>query len=72
MYKLGVDGIIRQCMMDHERVGILWKSYSGVVGGNYKGKAIAQKVLQEGLWWPIIFKDAKEYDKSCDVYQRNG
>jgi hypothetical protein len=31
-----------------------------------------QKVLQDGLWWATLFKDAKEYSGSCDVFQRVG
>jgi transposase InsO family protein len=30
---------------------------------------MAQKVLQEGLWWATLFKDAKAYARSCDVCQ---
>jgi hypothetical protein len=31
-----------------------------------------REILQVGLWWPTIFKDAKEYVKSCNVCQRIG
>ena len=27
-------------------------------------------ILWGGLWWPTLFKDAKEYCQSCDVFQR--
>jgi hypothetical protein len=42
------------------------------VGVNVGGKATAQKVLQERLWWTILFKDSKEYVISCDIFQRLG
>lgn len=45
LYKLGIDGIIRRCVLTHERQGILWECHSGVAGGHYGGKAITQKVL---------------------------
>jgi hypothetical protein len=35
-------------------------------------KLCAQKVLQAGLWWDTLFKDAKEYARSCDIFQRVG
>lgn len=58
--------------MDHDRPDILWECHSGVAGGHVGGKATAIKVLQAGLWWPTVFRDCKEYAKSCDVCQRVG
>jgi hypothetical protein len=58
--------------LDHERQDILWEFHSGVVGGHLGEKATTQKVLQEGLWWETLFKDAKSYARSCDVCQRVG
>jgi hypothetical protein len=72
LYKLGLDSILRRCVLDHERQDILWECHSGVVGGHVGGKATAQKVLQDGLWWATLFKDAKAYARSCDVCQRVG
>jgi hypothetical protein len=31
---------------------------------------IAQNILQVGLWWTTVFKDAKYYARACDVCQR--
>jgi len=72
LYKLGIDRIIRRCVVTHEHLGILWERHSGVAGGHYGGKEMAQKVLWVELWWPTVFKDAKEYAKSCDVCHRMG
>jgi transposase InsO family protein len=72
LYKLGLDSILRRCVLDHERQDILWECHSGVAGGHVGGKATAQKVLQDGLWWATLFKDAKVYARSCDVCQRVG
>ncbi|CAA7045985.1 unnamed protein product [Microthlaspi erraticum] len=32
----------------------------------------ATKVLQSGLWWPTLFKDAADYIAKCDPCQRKG
>jgi transposase InsO family protein len=72
LYKLGLDSILRRCVLDHERQDILWECHNGVAGGHVGGKATAQKVLQAGLWWETLFKDAKVYARSCDVCQRVG
>jgi hypothetical protein len=34
LYKLGLDSILRHCVLDHERPDILWECHSGVVGGH--------------------------------------
>jgi hypothetical protein len=59
LYKLGLDSILRRCVLDHERQDILWECHSGVAGGHVGGKATMQK-------------DAKAYARSCDVCQRVG
>ena len=58
--------------MEHERSMILWEAHEGVVGGHYVGSATAKKVLCEGLWWPTLHKDAKDYSQVCDICQRLG
>jgi hypothetical protein len=72
LYKLGLDNILRRCVLNHERQDIPWEFHNGVVGGHVGGKATAYKVLQARLWWDTLFKYAKEYARSCDTYQRVG
>jgi hypothetical protein len=72
LYKLGLDSILRRCVLDHERQDILWECHIGVARGHVRGKATVQKFLQAGLWWAMLFKDAKVYDRSCNVCQRVG
>jgi hypothetical protein len=59
-------------VLDHEILDILWECHSGVAGGHVGGKDTTRKILQAGLWWPTMFKYAKEYDWACDVCQRVG
>jgi hypothetical protein len=56
--------------MDNKCVGILWDRHSGIMGGHYRGNHRSRKAFQEILWWPTIFKDAKQYDMSCDGCHR--
>ena len=72
LYKLGLDNILRRCVLNHERQDILWECHNGFAGGHVGGKATAQKVLQVGLWWANLFKYDKEYAISCDIFQRVG
>jgi hypothetical protein len=72
LYKLGLDNFLGRCVLNHERQDILWECHYGVAGGHARGKAIAQKVLQVGLWWATLFKYSKKYARSCGTYQRVG
>jgi hypothetical protein len=51
---------------------ILSEAHEGVAGGHYIGKATTHNILCAGLWWPTLHKDAKEFCKTCDVFQRIG
>ena len=72
LYKLGPDEILRRYVLEHERSMILREAHEGVVGGHYARSATAKKVLQVGLWWPALHKEAKEYSWACDIFQRLG
>jgi hypothetical protein len=69
---MGLDEILRRCVMEVERPLILAEAHEGIVGGHYAGKETTQKVLSAGLWWPTLHRDAKEYYRACDVCQRVG
>ncbi|XP_074346802.1 uncharacterized protein LOC141685606 [Apium graveolens] len=40
----------------------LWQSLGG--------SSLAQKILRQGYFWPTIKKDAFEFSRACDKYQR--
>jgi hypothetical protein len=64
--------ILRRCVMEPEKRVILVEAHERIVGGNYTGKATAQKVLHARLWWPTVHMDEKKYCQNCDVCQRVG
>ena len=72
LYKEGVDGIIRCCVLEHEQGQILWKCHSEAYGGHHAGDRTTHKVLQSRFYWPTLFKDAREFVSSCDECQRIG
>jgi hypothetical protein len=69
---LGLDNILRRCVLDHERKDILWECHNRVTKGHVGGKATAHKFLQGRLWWEMLFKDEKVFARSFDVCQRVG
>jgi hypothetical protein len=38
--------------------------------GAFLAKRTAHKVLESGFYWPFIFKNAYNFYKSCEKYQR--
>jgi hypothetical protein len=72
LYNMGLDEILRICVMESERPLILEEAHEGIAEGHYVGKSTTQNVLRDGLWWPTLHKDDKEYYRACDVCQRIG
>jgi hypothetical protein len=67
LYKLGADGILRHCVLEHERPMILEEAHDGITGGNYAGRETTQNILCTVIWWHTLHKYAKEYCQSYDV-----
>ncbi|MCO5586510.1 hypothetical protein L7F22_040450 [Adiantum nelumboides] len=70
LYKAGLDGILRRCLAPHEVQDILADAHEGHIGGHQSGPTTAEKILQSGLWWPYLFRDAIAFAKQCDTCQR--
>ena len=66
-YKLGIDEILRRCILKHERDEIMRDAHEGMMRGHYAGNVAPHKIMHVGIWWPTIFKDTKEYCESFDV-----
>jgi hypothetical protein len=49
LYKLGAYGIMRRCVLEHERHMILSEAHEGFTGGHYVGKATTHKILRARL-----------------------
>jgi hypothetical protein len=71
LYKMGVDSILRRCVIEHGRPSILAEAHEGIPGGHYAGKSTTQKVFLARLWWPTVRRDSKDYFQIFDVCQIN-
>jgi hypothetical protein len=43
LYKLGIDVVLRRCLLEHERSMILEEEHDGIAGGHYARREIPQK-----------------------------
>ncbi|GJX78312.1 ribonuclease H-like domain-containing protein [Tanacetum coccineum] len=71
-FKLCSENVMRRCVAGNEIFEILAHYHSGPTGGHHSATIIGRKVYESGLYWPSIFKDAKDYVMKCDAYQRSG
>jgi hypothetical protein len=67
LYKLCIDGVLQQCMLEQEKPIILVEEHEGIARGNYVRKPTMHNILCTGIWWPTLHKDAKEY---CHIWKK--
>ena len=61
LYKMGLDDILRICVLEHERNNIMYEAHYGPAVGHFQADTTAKKIQQSGLWWPILHKDYKKF-----------
>ncbi|CAA7058513.1 unnamed protein product [Microthlaspi erraticum] len=64
--------IYRRCIAEEDVQGVLEHCHGSAYGGHFATFKTATKVLQSGLWWPTLFKDAASFIAKCDPCQRKG
>ncbi|KAL4302122.1 hypothetical protein GQ457_10G012280 [Hibiscus cannabinus] len=72
LFKQCADQIIRRCIPEGEQQLILEQCHSAPYGGHFGGNRTAAKVLQSGLYWPTLHRDAQLFYQQCDTCQRTG
>ncbi|KAL0366952.1 UNVERIFIED_CONTAM: Retrovirus-related Pol polyprotein from transposon.6 [Sesamum radiatum] len=72
LWKFCSDQIIRRCVSETEIPSILKFCHSYACGGHFGPKRTDRKVLECGLFWPDIFRDAYSFCKSCENCQKVG
>ena len=63
LFKYCADQIIRRCVPNEEFERVLNFCHSEACGGYFSAKKTTAKVLQSGLYWPSLFKDAHRFCK---------
>ena len=46
LYKMGLDDILRRCVLEHERDNIMHEAHYGPTGGHLQVDATAKKIQQ--------------------------
>ncbi|RDX63992.1 hypothetical protein CR513_57503, partial [Mucuna pruriens] len=70
LWRLCNDKVIRKCIPDAEINLVLQFYHSAPVGGHYGSTRTARKVLDCGLYWPTILKDAHHFVYTYEKCQK--
>lgn len=65
LWRRGADQVIRRCMPEIEFQSILRFCHSYESGGHFGPQRIPRKILDCGLWWPTLFRDANHFCQTC-------
>ena len=72
LYKMGLNDILKICVLEHEQDKIMHEAHYGPTGGHFQAKKTTNKIQQSGLWWPTLHKYCKNFVIQCDRCQRLG
>ena len=70
LFRKNFDGVFLHCLEKEESERVLAQLHSGDVGGHFGGYTTAHKVLRDGYYWPILFKDAHMLSRKCTICQK--
>ncbi|KAL4281633.1 hypothetical protein GQ457_03G016360 [Hibiscus cannabinus] len=70
LFKQCADQLLRRCVLEEEQKDIICHCHTSICRGHFGGARTAAKVLQSCFYWPTLFKDAHNYYKACDRWQR--
>ena len=70
LYKQGIDGLWL-CVREKEYIPILRQAHEGLGSGHFSGETIAKNIIWSRLWWPMMYHNAQEYVKRCEICQRS-
>ena len=69
---MGLDDILRRCVLEHERNNIMYEAHYGLEGEHFQEDTTAKKIQQSRLWWLTLYKDYKKFVSQCNRSQRLG
>ena len=72
LYKYNPHQIIRKCVPDHEITSVVSIFHFEAYGDHFSLRKAVAKILQSGFYQPPLFRDTREFYKSCDRCQTLG
>ena len=72
LFKYCPDQLMRRCVPNEDQIGVLTFCHSEACGGHFSARKTTDKILQDGFYWPTLFKDCFEFCKTCARCQQLG
>ncbi|RDY03813.1 putative mitochondrial protein, partial [Mucuna pruriens] len=72
LWRLCNDQVTHRCILKSEIKLVLHFCHSKTEGGHYGSMRTTWKVLDCGLYWPTIFREAHRFVLTCEQCQRFG
>jgi len=63
------DQIFQRCIPDNEVSNVIKLCHSEACGSHFLSKKTVAKILQNGFYWPTMFKDTHAFCKTCENCQ---
>nr|GEU57418.1 reverse transcriptase domain-containing protein [Tanacetum cinerariifolium] len=70
LFKICADQVIRRCVSGQEAIEIIKACHYRPTVGHHGLNYTAKKVFNSEFYWHIIYRDAQDLVKNCDVCQR--
>ena len=71
LYRRSFAGLYLLCLHLDKVNELLTELYDGVCGGHVGGRSLAHRAMTQGFWWPQMQKDAAEYVRRCEQWQKH-
>ncbi|XP_016186089.1 uncharacterized protein LOC107627776 [Arachis ipaensis] len=71
LFNKGLNQPLLKCLRPDQTNYVLSEVHEGCCGHHIGGKALAQKLVRAGYYWPSMMADSKEFMKGCKRCQEN-
>ena len=72
LFKNYPDQIFQKCIPDNEVSSVIKLCHSEACGSHFSLRKTTAKIIQNGFYWPTMFKDTHAFCKACENCQKSG
>ncbi|XP_010695333.1 uncharacterized protein LOC104907993 [Beta vulgaris subsp. vulgaris] len=72
LYKKAFNRPLLKCITREDGLEVLKELHEGACASHIGGRALGEKALRTGYYWPTLKEDTLLYAKKCDSCQRHG
>jgi hypothetical protein len=70
LFRQSFDDVLMRYLEKDEAEKVLLELHAGEVGGHFGGDTTDHKVLRDGYYWPMLFRDAHASCRKCIICQK--